>query len=213
MRRVKHRQAPEFASRCLLWLCLLLVTLPCRATMLQDFSFDELVAQSAFIFAGKVQSAKVEQQGEQVYTLVTFTVEQIFKGNAPATPVVLRFFGGAANGINVRVEGQFIPAVGNRGVFFVASLDSKQINPLSGWQQGYFPLMRDASGTDFLDMRQRPDQKIPGLVVDPLVSKMLALGFSMADIDAKVPRAFLFSLDDFRAAILDQLSRTQGAAP
>ncbi len=210
MRRSAYNKVSALTIGCLLWL--LLATTNAGATVLQELSFDDLVAQSVFIFAGKVQSAREEQQGELVYTLVTFNVEQTFKGSAPTATIELRFIGGAANGHNVKVAGQFIPAAGARGVFFVESLDTKQINPLSGWQQGFFPLMQDASGADYLDMRQRPDLKIPGLEVDPLVGKMLAMGFSLEAIDAKVPRASLFSLDDFRAAIFDQLSRSQGAA-
>jgi len=152
-------------------------------------------------------------QGELVYTLVSFSVEQTLKGAAPQPTIELRFIGGSANGFNVKVEGQFVPTVGTRGVFFIADLNAKQVNPLTGWQQGFFPLMQDGSGTDYLDMRQRPDLKIPGLTVDPLVTKMLGMGFSSAAIDSKVQRAFLFSLDDFRTAILDQMSRAPGTVP
>ena len=208
----RSRQAYASAAGCWLWLCLLLLTTTAKATVLEDFSFEQLVAQSSFIFVGTVQSSREQQQDELVYTLVSFTVEQTVKGASPAPTIELRFVGGAAKGVNLKVAGQFVPAVGARGVFFVANLDSKQINPLSGWQQGYFPLMQDASGADFLDMRLRPDLKIPGLEVDPLVSKMLTMGFSAQAIDAKVPRAFLFSLDDFRAAIVDQMRRPQAAA-
>ncbi len=213
MRFSRYNLASAFTAKCLLCLCLVLATMQGNATVLQDFSFEELVAKSAFIFAGKVVDSREELQGELVYTMVTFSVVETLKGQAPQPTIELRFVGGAASGFTVKVASQFIPAVGVRGIFFVESLDSKQVNPLTGWQQGYFPLMQDAAGVDYLDMRQRPDLKIPGLVVDPLVSKMLAMGFSSAAIDAKVPRAFLFSLADFRAAILDQTSRTQTAVP
>jgi hypothetical protein len=61
-------------------------------------------------------------------------------------------------------------------------------------------------------MRQRPDFVVPGLEVDPLVSKMLGLGFSSDAIDDKIARAFLFPAADFRLAIID-VSARGGAAP
>ena len=213
MRRRTSNKASAHSALGMLLLCLSLAAPLASATTLQDFSFDDLVAQSAFIFVGTVQSSREELQGELVYTLVSFSVEQTLKGTAPQSTVELRFIGGSANGFNVKVEGQFVPATGARGVFFVADLNAKQVNPFTGWQQGFFPLMQDGAGADYLDMRQRPDLKIPGLTVDPLVTKMLAMGFSSAAIDAKVPRAFLFSFDDFRTAILDQMSRARVAVP
>jgi hypothetical protein len=188
-------------------LSLCLGYLPAQATVLLEFSFEELVAESAFIFAGRVISQREEVQGEQRYTLISFAVDEAVKGTAPNAQIELRFLGGDPDDGGMQVEGQFMPAPGTRGVFFVNSLTQRQVNPLTGWQQGYFPLMADASGTDYLDMRQRPDLTIPGLEQDPLVSKMLGMGFSTDAIDAKVPRAFLFSWADFRAAILDETKR------
>ncbi|MES2604335.1 MAG: hypothetical protein V4603_05320 [Pseudomonadota bacterium] len=208
-RKAVQRFSTRFFALWLLLTCL--VTLPVRATVLLELGFEELVAQSGFIFVGTAIDHRTAAQGEQLYTFVSFNVEEVVKGAAPADTVELRFLGGDAEDAGLKVEGQFIPDAGMRGVFFVTGLDELQVNPLTGWQQGYFPLVADDSGVDYLDMRQRPDLAIPGLEVEPLVSKMLGMGFSTEAIDAKFPKAFLFSLDDFRAAIVDEASR--GAAP
>lgn len=195
----------------LLLMLLLLLPLGARATVLEQLDFDALVAQSPLIFTGTVTGWRIDTSDGMDHTYVTFRIEDLIKGSAPST-LELRFLGADLQGVPLHVEGQFIPVPGTRGVFFVATVDNNQVNPLTGWHQGFFPLMQDGNGDDFLDMRQRPDFVVPGLEVDPLVSKMLGLGFSSEAIDDKVARAFLFPADDFRLAITDQSERG-GAAP
>lgn len=209
---MQRKVAQRFSTKLIaLWLLLsCLVTLPVRATVLLQLGFEELVAQSGFIFAGTVIDHRTEVQGEQLYTFVSFAIDEVVKGVAPGDTVELRFLGGDVATAGMKVEGQFIPDAGARGVFFVAGLDEFQVNPLTGWQQGYFPLIADG-GIDYLDMQQRPDLTVPGLEVEPLVSKMRGMGFSTEAIDEKFPKAFLFSWDDFRTAIADEVIR--GAAP
>jgi len=181
------------------------------ATVLQDLDFPALVSGSRLIFVGSVQSQRQEVQGNLVLTYVTFSVETTYKGDVTTPTLELSFVGGQGNTFNVQVQGQFIPPIGMRAVFFIEKPDRQQVNPLTGWQQGYFPLTKGPDGLDYLDMRLRPDLAIPGLVVDPLVTKMQGMGFSADAINAKVPRAYLFSLDDFRLAVIDEL-QAQGAA-
>ncbi len=195
----------------LLLMLLLVLPLGTRATVLEQLDFDALVAQSPLIFTGTVTGWRVDTSSGMDHTFVSFRIEDLIKGNAPTT-LELRFLGADLQGVPLHVEGQFIPVPGTRGVFFVATLDNNQVNPLTGWHQGFFPLMQDGNGADYLDMRQRPDFAVPGLEVDPLVSKMLGLGFSSDAIDDKIARAFLFPADDFRAAIIDVLERS-GATP
>jgi hypothetical protein len=188
----------------------LLWALTAHATVIVRLGFEELVAQSALIFRGEAIEAVVTTQGDLVYTTVTFTITDILKGDAADDTVSLRFLGGSFDELVVSVEGQFIPAVGDRGVYFVATTQQQQVNPLSGWQQGYFPLSRNARGEDFIDMRQRPDFVIPGLEEDPLVEKMQTLGFTAEEIEAKFPQALRFSWNDFRDAILAEAGNAQG---
>lgn len=200
-------------TRLAVWLLLLSVlALPARATVLLELGFGQLVAQSEFIFVGTVTASRTEAQGEQLYTITSLTVDDAVKGAAPSATIELRFLGNDVDGDGMQVEGQFIPPVGAHGVFFVANLTDRLVNPLTGWQQGYFPLTSDENGVAFLDMRQRPDLAIPGLEVEPLVEKMRGIGFSAEAINEKFPRAFLFSLEDFRVAIIDE-SRRNGDSP
>lgn len=194
----------------LLFLCAPLAGV--RATVLQQLGFDELVAGSELIVTATVTGWRVETENGLQYTWVSFAVEDAVKGSVPEPVIELRFMGADLQGAPLHIEGQFIPVPGTRGVFFVASTGNTQVNPLTGWFQGYFPLMQDGGGDDYLDLRPRPDLEVPGLEIDPLVTKMQGLGFSDEAIDAKLPRAYLFPWQDFRAAIVDA-GDSEGAAP
>jgi hypothetical protein len=187
-----------------------------RATVLQQLGFEELVAGSELIITATVTGWRVEVAEGLQYTWVSFAAEDTLKGELPETGLELRFMGADLQGAPLHIEGQFIPVPGTRGVFFVADTANNQVNPLTGWFQGYFPLMQDGSGDDYLDLRPRPDLEVPGLEIDPLVGKMQGLGFSNEAIDAKLSRAYLFSWQDFRDAIVDVVGSTVangGAAP
>lgn len=195
-------------------LLLLLLCVPlagARATVLQQLGFEELVAGSALIFTGTVTRWRVETVEGLQYTWVSFAVEDLVEGTLPARTLELRFMGTDLQGAPMHIEGQFIPVPGTRGVFFVADTRNTQVNPLVGWFQGYFPLMQDGSGDDYLDLRPRPDLVVPGLDIDPLVTKMQGLGFSNEAIDTKLPRAYLFPWQDFRDAIVDVAAGSGGA--
>jgi hypothetical protein len=179
-----------------------------RATVLEELSFEALVAQSTAIVVGKVSGSRQEQRGDLIYTTVTIDVADTVKGSA-SSPIELRFVGGESSGVTVEIEGQFIPAMQSYGVFFIADLVSPMVNPLTGWYQGYFPLFTDAAGITYLDMRQRPDFVVPGLESNPLASKMQGLGFSPDAIARRVPERGVFRWPDFRQAIS---SEVQGAA-
>jgi hypothetical protein len=176
-----------------------------HATVIERVGFEELVAQSVLIFRGEALDAAVTQQGDLIYTTVTFSVHETLKGDAVDDTVALRFVGGAVGDRSVKVEGQFIPAVGDQGVYFVATTQQAQINPLSGWQQGYFPLLQNEQGEGYLDMRQRLDFIVPGINDNPLIDKMRNIGFSAEQIETRFPQALQFSWADFRAASLAEI--------
>lgn len=193
---------------CLLWATTLF------ATVIEWIGFEDLVAESELIFRGEAVESAVSKQGDLIYTTVTFNITETLKGESTNTTVALRFVGGTVGDDTVTVEGQFIPAVGDKGVYFVVSTQQAQVNPLSGWQQGFFPLLTNAQGGEYLDMRQRPDFVIPGIGDDPLVAKMQTLGFSAEEIEQRFPQALQFPWEDFRDAILAEVATpTGGDAP
>src|SRR5690606_21257738 len=138
-----------------LLLLLLITSLPLRATVVVQLEFEQLVSASALIFTGEVLAVEVSTESELVYSTVTFAIEQQIKGSYPAPTLSLRFLGGKDAALQLDVAGQYIPAAGDRGLYFVNDPDRHQINPLTGWNQGYFPLLEKNNGT-WLDLRNHP---------------------------------------------------------
>ena len=65
-----------------------------------------------------------------------------------------------------------VPQVGERGIYFVESLERSQVHPLYGWSQGHFIVEMDDTGADrVMTTRKQP---VTGLTLDTptqLVSK------------------------------------------
>jgi hypothetical protein len=202
---------PQRRLALLLLLAALLWT-PAQATVLQDLSFDELVAQSQLIFRGEALRSATETDSSGadrlVYTRVWFRVDAVLVGDAPAAEFSLRFVGGSANGVEVEVAGQYVPAVGDHAVWFVRDANDTLVNPLTGWYQGAFLINTAADGTLMLDLSQRPDLILTNTRADPLARKMLNTGYSEDRIAARVPGYQRFPLQDFEDAI-----RSMAGAP
>jgi hypothetical protein len=183
-----------------------------HATVVEELSFESLVSQSQLVVLADVSATRQQQEGELIYTYVTLTISERYKGQSPAQ-VELRFVGGENANVAVDVAGQFIPSLHSRGVFFIETLAADLVNPLTGWQQGFFPVFSASNGQRYLDMQQRPDFVIPGLARNPLASKMHSIGMSAAAIAEKAPAEAVFTLADFSAAIRAEVATPSGTAP
>jgi hypothetical protein len=172
-----------------------------QATVLIELGLEELVAGAALIFTADVQDVTISTENGQVYSTVTFRIQQQVKGDVAEPVLALRFLGGSSAELQLEVTGQYIPSAGDRGLYFVTDPQSNQVNPLTGWSQGYFPLQDAADGTQYLDLRGHPDYASALGAPAPLASKMKALNFSAAQIEAHVPGSQEFPLADFVAAI------------
>jgi len=104
-----------------------------------------LARQSQLIFQGEVLSIRAEQSPNgRIYSFVDFQVEDVLAGNLQAGSVLtLRFAGGQVGALSFSA-GVEIPRAGERGIYFVESLDGGLINPLLGWSQGHFRIDADS---------------------------------------------------------------------
>ena len=141
-------------KQCLLTILLLVLTsaLPVstgHGSSVLKIAMDEMLTGSELIFEGRVLSVESKQTGpKQIHTFVTCEINDIIKGEYPAQTITLRFLGGTVGNLTMAVSDIQIPRDGERGVYFVESLDRNQVHPLYGWSQGHFTVTADDTGTD-----------------------------------------------------------------
>jgi len=127
---------------------LLLAAAAAPASSVRSVSVEELLRTSALIFEGTVEGleSRAHADGQRVHTFVRFRVEDVLKGPHPGPSVTLRFLGGRAGPLALKVTDLEPPAVGDHGLWFVESLERPQVHPLTGWDQGCLLTRRDARG-------------------------------------------------------------------
>ena len=187
----------------------LMLAMPGRATVLLNFSFEELVARSLLIVDAEVTGTETITEGDQIRTRLTVKVNETIKGAAQNETLVLDFLGGTAANVTLEVSGQFIPEVGQSGIFFINDPFSEQVNPLTGWYQGFFPVSVSADGEALLNLDARPDLVLANAGEDPRVRKLLDLGMTEQQVIARYPEYQRFTVADFKAALAD-IIRSQG---
>ena len=171
-----------------------------RATVLVTLTLEELVATSELIFVGTAIDEFTSVEGELVYTTVRFDVDAVIAGDLPGEVLELRFLGGTSGGQKTDVAGQYIPAPGDHGLYFIDDTARGLVNPLAGWSQGHFPLVT-VDGTTWLDLKNHPDYGLLEPDSDPLAGKMRSLNFTREQIAERFPERFRFPLSDFVAVI------------
>jgi hypothetical protein len=175
--------------------CTLLGTGVANSTTVIAPTFTELVSKANLIFVGQVASVRAiwepTPQGRAIITIVTFRVEDVWKGSVGAM-TQLEFLGGTLDGMTLDVVGMPNFTAGQRDVLFVGDT-VKTMSPLVGFMHGRFRVERDlASGVDRVrthDGRSLPD---------------------VGEIGANRPPSFLsmtpMRLAAFEAAVAGQIS-------
>lgn len=111
-------------------------------------TFESLVAGANTIFVGEVIGQRAEweatSQGRSIVTIVTFRVEDVWKGTA-GTVTQLEFMGGTIGDLRMEVAGMPAFRLGQRAVLFVGAT-AKVISPLVGFMHGRMRIERDAIG-------------------------------------------------------------------
>jgi hypothetical protein len=112
---------------------------PAGATSVRSLGIRELAAGAAFVFEGRAlaSGARAGERGA-IRTCVRFAVLEVLKGPALAGPLELCFAGGRLGARERAVHGMHVPEPGERGIYFVGSLEGGRVHPLLGWDQGRF---------------------------------------------------------------------------
>jgi len=124
---------------------------PAQATTIQKFTFEEMVDLSVLIIEGEVLSVTSLQSGELIISRVLFQVDDVLKGLDPGAFIELDFLGGGDQDKSITVSGQDIPETGERGFYFIESLEGHSVNPLVGWSQGHFRIHKGPKGEEYLE--------------------------------------------------------------
>lgn len=122
-----------------------------RSTTVIPPTFEALVSGAATIFVGEVINIRsdwdITPHGRSIITLVTFRIEDVWKGNLGVV-TQLEFMGGEIGDIGMRVEGSPAFRLGQRDVLFVGST-VRAVSPLVGFMHGRMRVERDTlSGVD-----------------------------------------------------------------
>jgi hypothetical protein len=151
---------------------------PASATTVERKSLSDLAKGSELIIDGTVTGRSVEAlaNGQGARTCFTFKITEVIVGSHPGKTLRLCFFGGEINGRGFAVSGMRYPNVGERGIYLIESTHQAMLNPLIGWDQGRFLIVKDATGgakvttadgqriTGLADTAARPTSADEGIV-------------------------------------------------
>ena len=155
------------------------------AASVAQVTFTELVNSSELIFEGRVVGKRVAVDSRgMIHTYVTFEVQDILKGRHSGSTIELRYLGGTAGGLSLRVSDLVLPAANEKGVYFVESVTRPQAHPLYGWDQGHF-IVTTTPADPTERVLSRTGKPITGVESAPAkadgLSTGIASGLSVAD--------------------------------
>lgn len=131
-------------------ICTLLMAGVARSTTVIPPTFESLVSRANTIFVGEVMHVRSvwtsTPNGRAIVTLVTFKIEDTWKGAAGAV-TQLEFLGGTIGETTMEVVGMPTFREGQRGVLFVSS-QVRSASPLVGFWHGRMRVERDHNGVD-----------------------------------------------------------------
>ena len=157
-----------------LFVAFALLALPSFPAVL-SVSLEHLSTESPLIFEGEVigTASHFNANETSIHTYVTFRVVDVIKGTHSGPEIMLRFLGGTVGEIRLDVSESKLPELGEKGVYFVESLESFQVNPLYGMDQGHF-LIFESAGRRIMTTRN-------GLVITGLPPDYQPFGAGLSD--------------------------------
>ena len=139
------------------WVMLILLCLvKANASSVREISMDEMLQNSQLVFEGKVIDVEAKENSQKrIHTYVTLKIRDIIKGEYYNNNIILRFLGGTVGETTLLISDMVLPERGEQGIYFVESLERRQVHPLYGWSQGHFIVGRDAAGPEIVMTNKR----------------------------------------------------------
>lgn len=155
--------------RCALILCLLGMIPVLNATTVAQLSFDDVVATAELVFEGRVLAVEARETGPRsIHTFVEFEVLDVLKGDYAGATIELSYLGGRVGNRQLEVSEMQVPEAGETGVYFVESLQDRQLHPLVGWSQGHYLIVEDSNGR--AHVQSAAHQPIRAISIAPFAS-------------------------------------------
>lgn len=155
-----RRTVVSYITRQLLG-CILVTVFASTAhgTSVRAVTMAEMLGQSALVFEGRVVSLQARQDSGTgtIHTYVIFKVLDVLKGEYSNNTIELSFLGGTVGGTTLAAGDMQMLEKGEKGIYFVESLQRRQAHPLYGWSQGHFVVVADERGVErVLTQTRRP---------------------------------------------------------
>lgn len=144
--------ASRAAARSLSFLLgLLVLAPPAGGASVRSVSVEEALARAELVFEGEVVSRGAEHDPAlgRVRTCAHFRMLEVLKGPS-LTELRLCFSSAVGPVAGPVIDGLNLPAIGERGFYFVESLAVPLVNPIYGWDQGRFRVEASPDGASAL---------------------------------------------------------------
>jgi hypothetical protein len=164
------------------------------ASSVREVTLDEALQQSQLVFDGSVVTVEAnEDSPKRIYTYVTFDILEIIKGKYQKSSITLRFLGGTFGNVTMAISDMQVPQIGERGIYFVESLERLQVHPFYGWSQGHFIVEPDQTGIDRVKTNRK--QSITEVGVDKLEAQSPPDDASLQPLSRGVARGLIVAQD------------------
>jgi hypothetical protein len=181
-----------------------------RASTILELSFADVVETAELIFEGRVTAVQASEDSDGIHTWVSFEVLDVIKGEYSPATLELRYLGGRVGRRQLQITEMVLPLPGERGFYFVESLQEKMVHPLVGWSQGHYIIERTRNGAAYVSSSmRRPILSIDGAPQksDPdTFSKGVAKGVTVMEMN--LPDNAM-TVDGFKAAVRNSMGQSQ----
>lgn len=124
-----------------------------RATSFSERPFEESINEASVIVRGQVGMSYAEKSkiDSQIYTYVQLEVTEVFRGEVPSRHIVIREYGGTADGVSMQVSGSAPFVRGEDVVVLLSSQARDESYPLQGLMMGKLKIKHDPKWGEVLD--------------------------------------------------------------
>lgn len=183
------------------------------ASTVRQVTMREMIERSELVFEGKVVKAESRLSPDQskINSYFTFEISEIIKGSYTGNTIQLSFLGGTAGDLFLIVSDMHMPELGERGIYFVESLQRRQVHPFYGWDQGHFLVIRDRD--DIERVTTRNGRRVAALDAG-LITKAggLSTGIAVGVLAAGGPSEKSLTPVEFKQKLRDMIRIVAGAA-